>query len=884
VSKLPEYNPNDFELILIQNDLCNKKFHSTPNPNKTPYTIVMPPPNITGMLHMGHILNNTIQDVLIRYKRLDGYEVCWIPGLDHASIATETKVTHYLAEKNIDKKQIGRKEFITHAMKWKDQYGGIINQQLKRLGISCDWCRERFTMDDEYSQAVLETFIELYNNKLIYKGKRMVNWCPISQSAISDEEVEYVEEQGFLWHFAYPIKNSKETIIIATTRPETIFGDSAVMVHPDDDRYKHLIGEIITLPFVGQEIPIIADSYVDPEFGTGAVKVTPAHDPNDYEVGLRHNLDMPEIMTMDGRMANNVPETYRGLDRFEARQSVVSGMKHLGLLVKVANYTHKVGYSQRGHVPIETLLSEQWFISMKRLVPKAKEVVENDEIKFYPNHWKKTYFYWLDNIKDWCISRQLWWGHRIPIFTCESCDHQQASLEITINCPKCKQQLRQEESVLDTWASSWIWSYMVHKTEDEREYYHTTDTLVTGPDIIFFWVARMIMASEYFRNEIPFRNVYFTGIIRDDLGRKMSKSLGNSPDPMDIMMKYGADALRFSIIRLAPLGNDILYSSDKVELGKRFANKIWNAARFIQMHIENNNFNTKEILNESILEYQLDDFDESILTRLNTTTLKVRDNFDKFRINDVAKDIYDFIWGEFCDHYIESSKVTLGDECGLKRINKLKIILGIFHRLLHLLHPIMPFITEKLYQEIFCNKDIAFERYPTFNDNELFEVTSKQLERLEQSVYLIREIRAENNVPPSASPTGIITASGELKTFFEKNRIVIQKIAKLSALTIEENGRITKPNEVTGTEFDFQVFVDLDGIINKDHEIKRLHYEIMRLEKAEKNINAKLTNFQFIEKAPENIITKEKNKLQEVQEELQKNKTSLKIYQDYKEK
>ncbi|MGL4366874.1 MAG: valine--tRNA ligase [Brevinemataceae bacterium] len=879
MSKLPEYQPNNFEPVLVQEDIAECRFHSVVDPNKTPYTIVMPPPNVTGMLHMGHILNNTIQDVLIRFKRMDGFEACWIPGLDHASIATESKVTSWLSEQHIDKRTVGREKFLEYAMEWKERYGGIITTQLKRLGVSCDWSRERFTMDKEYSVEVLKAFVELYHQGLIYKGMRMVNWCPVSRSAISDEEVEHIEEAGSLWKFSYPIKDSKETITIATTRPETMFGDSAVMVHPEDVRYKHLIGKYVVLPFVNKEIPIIADEYVDREFGTGAVKVTPAHDPNDYQIGIRHKLEMPIVMTEQGTMADNVPEMFIGLDRFEARTSVVAEMQKLGLLAGVEAHQHKVGYSQRGKVPIEFMISEQWFMSMKTLAEPARQVVDQEQIKFYPSHWKKTYFFWLDNIKDWCISRQLWWGHRIPVYNCGSCDFLDASVEEISTCPKCGSGIRQDESVLDTWASSWLWSYAVHKDPREISYYHPTDTLVTGPDIIFFWVARMIMAAQHFHKEIPFRNVYFTGIIRDDLGRKMSKSLGNSPDPMDVMEQYGADALRFSIIRLAPLGNDILYSSEKVDLGRRFANKIWNAARFIQMHIENNNLDINTINTDNI-ELELDDFDKSILTRFNFTIQQIRDHFDKFRINDVAREIYDFIWGDFCDRFIESSKYALAGEDKTERIRKLTFGLIMLKKILKMLHPVMPFITEKLFREIFGSQHICFEEYPKFEAKECFEEENRYMERLEQSLYIIREIRAQSNVPVSAEPSVEILVNKELRIFFEKNAPVVSKLAKLSRIDISSENREPRQSESVGTEFDFQVFVNLEGIIDKDKEIERLSKEIQRLERAAQSISNKLNNPQFLEKAPDSVIQKEKEKLAEIEEELSKNQSSLNIYKD----
>ncbi|MGL4388360.1 MAG: valine--tRNA ligase [Brevinema sp.] len=875
---LSQYNPEDFEILLLQEDLAQNRFYSKPT-NKTPYTIVMPPPNVTGMLHMGHILNNTIQDVLIRYKRMQGFEACWIPGLDHASISTESKVIQWLSEQQINKQDIGREKFLEYAMQWKEKYGGIINDQLKRLGVSCDWSRERFTMDTEYSKAVLDVFVDLYREGLVYKGKRMVNWCPVSKSAISDEEVEHREDQGHLWHVAYLLKDSNESITIATTRPETMFGDVAVMVNPDDLRYQHLVGKIVLLPIVNKEIPIIADSYVDPEFGTGAVKVTPAHDPNDYEVGLRHQLEMPIVMTEEAMMNDTVPAKFRGLDRFEARKAVVATLKELNLLIKTENYTHKVGYSQRGNVPIESMLSEQWFISMKTLAAEAKKIVVEENIKFYPSHWTKTYYYWLDNIKDWCISRQLWWGHRIPVYTCTSCQHVEVSTDHVVSCPKCQSAMDQEESVLDTWASSWLWSYAVHKTEEERNYYHPTDTLVTGPDIIFFWVARMIMATQHFRKEIPFKNVYFTGIIRDDLGRKMSKSLGNSPDPLDIMKSYGADALRFSIIRLAPLGNDILYSSDQVDLGKRFANKIWNAARFIEMNIENNSFDVKTVNESKILSYAEDAFDKSILTRFNHVIQKIEQRFDRFRINEVAKEVYDFLWGDFCDRYVESSKfaLTSGDPRLVQK--KLSAIVVIFKRILKMLHPIMPFVTEKIMRELFSESHVAFMTYPQFDQKEIFIDTDEQMKRLEQALYMIREIRSENNVPPATLPTCTISVTSNLKEFFEQNNGVIEKLAKLSHVTVVDEDYQAKAEEATSSEFDFQVFLNLEGLIDKDKEIERLQKEIERLQKAEKSISGKLNNHEFTKKAPEAVVQKEKEKLVEIRDEIQKNRTSLVTYQ-----
>jgi len=565
-------------------------FHSKPNPERTPYVIVIPPPNITGILTLGHVLNNTMQDILIRFHRMRGFETCWIPGTDHASIATETKVIRMLAEKGLTKSQLGREKFLEHAWAWKEKYGGIIIEQLKALGTSCDWERTRFTMDPDYTRAVLTAFVKLYHKGYIYRGKRLVNWCPATRSAISDEEVIYREVKSHLWYLRYPLENSNDYVVVATTRPETMLGDTAVAVHPEDSRYRHLIGKQVRLPLVGRLIPIIADALVDPEFGTGAVKVTPAHDPNDWELAQRHQLEIINILNPDASLNENVPEEFRGLDRFEAREKVVEHLEAQGLLEKIEDYVHNVGYSERGGVPIEPYLSEQWFLRMAELAKPALEVVRRGEVKFYPAHWVKTYEHWMTNIRDWCISRQLWWGHRIPVYTCQDCGELIVQVDPPDKCVHCGgTNLEQDPDVLDTWASSWLWPFAVHSWPDdspELRYYYPTNDLVTGPDIIFFWVARMIMAGLEFMGEVPFKRVYFTSILRDAKGRKMSKSLGNSPDPLDLIDRYGADALRYGIMLIAPQGQDILFSEERLEVARNFMNKIWNAARFVLMNLD----------------------------------------------------------------------------------------------------------------------------------------------------------------------------------------------------------------------------------------------------------------------------------------------------------
>ena len=655
------YDPSVVEDKWYKYWLGNDIFHSEVDETKQPYVIAIPPPNITGMLTMGHILNNAIQDVLIRLKRMQGYNACWVPGTDHASIATETKVTKYLSDKNLDKKEIGREVFIKYCQEWKEEYGGIIIQQLKKLGVSCDWKRERFTMDDDYYREVIKAFVELYNDGKIYRGYRMVNWDPASRSAISDEEVNFKTVNGKLWYFKYPVVGSNKFVVVATTRPETMLGDTGVAVNPNDDRFKDLIGKKVMLPITNREIPIFADEFVDMEFGTGAVKVTPAHDMNDNDLGQKHKLEVINIFNEDARTNEKVPERFRGLDRYEARKKVIKWFEENGLMEKIEDYEHKVGYSERGNVPIEPYLSEQWFMQMKELVKPALQALKEEKINFHPKHWEKTYFHWMENIKDWCISRQLWWGHRIPVWYCVGNDHCKieckepiVSIDTPEKCPHCgSANLKQEEDVLDTWASSWLWAHAIFRTEEERDYYYPTTTLVTAPDIIFFWVARMIIAGMYFRNEIPFSDVYFTSIIRDAEGKKMSKSLGNSPDPLDVIKDYGADALRFTILYLAPLGQDVLFSVDKCDFGRNFANKIWNAGRFLLMNAQS--IPVKEELNNKHIDFA----DEWIISRFNYTLSQLDDVYKNFEINNATKIIYSFVWNDFCDWYVEMAKNRL---------------------------------------------------------------------------------------------------------------------------------------------------------------------------------------------------------------------------------
>ncbi len=858
-------------------------FHSEIDKRRKPYTIVIPPPNITGILTMGHILNNTLQDILIRTKRMQGYNACWVPGTDHASIATETKVTNFLKEQGIDKKSIGRDEFLKHCWEWKEKYGGLIIQQLKKLGVSCDWKRERFTMDDHYYKKVIEAFVALYNEGKIYRGYRMVNWCPATKSAISDEEVIYKTVNGKLWYFKYPVEGTDEFITVATTRPETMLGDTGVAVNPNDERFKDLIGKTIILPIVGREIPLFADDYVDIEFGTGAVKVTPAHDVNDYEMAKRHELKIINILNEDASLNENVPEDLIGLDRFEARKRVVVKMEELGLLEKVEDYQTSIGYSDRGGVPIEPYLSEQWFMKMEELAKPAIEAVDQGKIKFYPSHWVKTYNHWMTNISDWCISRQLWWGHRIPVWYCVGDEHCKleckdpiVSVDPPEKCPHCgSKNLKQDEDVLDTWASSWLWAHDVFETEEEQNYYYPTDTLVTAPDIIFFWVARMIMAGLKFRNEIPFSKVYFTSILRDTQGRKMSKSLGNSPDPLDVIAQYGADALRFTVIYLAPLGQDVLFSTDKCEIGRNFANKIWNAGRFLLM-------NAQSIpVNKNLIDKHIDFSDEWILSRFHQTLRQLNNAMENLEINNATKIIYSFVWNDFCDWYIELAKNRFysnkenGDSAMEDEIKSAVITraLSIFENLLKIVHPFMPFITEELWNLIEVRKDgesISTSDYPLLDLTKINSKAEAEMEFVQDIITAIRNIRGEMNIPPSKTVNVFIKSDAIARHQID----YIKKLARAGEITVAIN--LEKPKAsasavVKGSE----IYIPLEGLIDLELERNRLQKEIHRLEGLLIGIQKKLSNENFLQNAAADIVEKEKEKKKNWEENIYKLRSIL---------
>lgn len=863
------YDPRDVEDKWYKYWENNKVFHSEVDESKEPYTIVIPPPNVTGMLHLGHILNNTLQDIYIRYKKMMGFNSCWVPGTDHASIATESKVIGFLKEKGVNKFDIGREEFLKHCWEWTEKYGGIILKQLRKLGASCDWDRLRFTMDDHYYKKVVEAFVKLYNEGFIYRGYRMVNWCPASKSAISDEEVFYKTQQGKLWYFRYPVVEGEDHmnsyVVVATTRPETMLGDTAVAVNPNDDRYKNLIGKKILLPICEREIPVIADEYVNMEFGTGVVKVTPAHDINDYEMGKRHNLEVINIFNDDASTNGNVPHEFQGLDRYEVRKKIVARFEGLGLIDKIEDYTNKVGYSQRGDVPIEPYLSEQWFMTMDDLVKPALEAVREGRVKFYPAHWIKTYEHWMENIRDWCISRQLWWGHRIPVWYCSNnnCKDPIVAAEAPNKCPVCgSTDLRQDEDVLDTWASSWLWAQDVFTTEKEQNYYYPTDLLVTAPDIIFFWVARMIIAGMKFMDEIPFRDVYFTSLVRDSQGRKMSKSLGNSPDPIDVINEYGADALRFTITYISPLGQDVLFDTSKCELGRNFANKIWNAGRFLLM-------NAQDIkLDESLKNKHVDFADEWILSRFQNTIKDMHTALDNFEVNNATKIIYSFVWNDYCDWYLELIKNQIYSEDREVKSAVLTRALLLFEEMLKIVHPFMPFITEEIWQLIGDRKDgdtISNTSFPQYNENLIKKPAEDEIEFVQKVVTAIRNIRGEMNIPPSRKLEVFIKSKP-----LSSNQIkYISSLAKLENLTAEEN--VTKPKaSASAVVKDADIYIPLEGIIDLGTEKLRLEKEAIRLESLLNGVGKKLSNEKFVNNAPAEVVERERAKQRDWDSSLRK--------------
>ncbi len=871
------YDPGQIEKKWYKHWNDKGYFSPTIDKDKEPFTILIPPPNVTGILHMGHVLNNTLQDVIIRYKRMNGVPTLWIPGVDHAGIATQNVVEKQLAKEGLSRHDIGREELVKRIWSWKEEKGGRIIEQLKQLGASCDWTRERFTMDEGLSKAVREVFVHLYEKGLVYKGKYIINWCPRCVTALANDEVEHEDAEGKLWHFRYPRVDGKGHVIIATTRPETMLGDTAVAVNPKDERYADLIGKNVILPFTGREIPVIADSYVDMEFGTGCVKITPAHDPNDFEVGNRHDLERILVIDEHGVMNETAGEEFAGLDRYECRKKLVKMMEAEGLLEKIDTHTHSVGQCYRCDTVIEPYLSDQWFVKMEPLAKEAIEKVESGEIKFQPERWTKVYMHWMNNIRDWCISRQIWWGHRIPAYYCEECGELVVSVDAPKECPKCGHgSFRQDEDVLDTWFSSWLWPFSTMGWPEETEelnYFLPTNLLVTGHEIIYLWVARMIMSTLEFRGAIPFDTVYLHGIVRDEIGRKMSKSLGNSPDPIDIIKKVGADALRFGIIFNTPKGADSYYSDALLENGRNFANKIWNAYRYIMMNAEQIEGMPKQE------ELRLELADKWIYSRLNEVSKEVGEYYETLRFNDAASSLMQFIWNEFCSWYLELTKDRIyntDDKVG--QLTAKYILLDVMQKSMRMLHPIMPFITEEVWQGIKSQlpndeEALIIAQYPIANEAMIDKKISAEMKFIQDSITAIRNLRKQVNLSPG----------------LEVNITVVTDDSSVEALYKEYNGYLNKLAKVTGIEFTSEkpkgaiaavvgsttLYLALEGLIDMDAEKAKIQKQLDKLEKEFNGISRKLSNEKFLSKAKPEIVEKEKAKYEEVKEKLDKTKELL---------
>ena len=862
-----QYNPAEVEDRTYKFWCDNKYFHAEVDKTKKPYTIVIPPPNITGQLHMGHALDNTLQDILIRWRRMQGYDALWLPGTDHASIATEAKIVEAMRKEGVTKEEIGRDEFLKRAWAWKDQYGSRIIEQLKKMGSSCDWDRERFTMDEGCSKAVKEVFVNLYNKGLIYQGKRMVNWCPHCRTTISDAEVEYEDQAGHFWHLRYPFKDGSGYVELATTRPETMLGDTAVAVNPNDERYKGIIGKTLILPIVHREIPVVADEYVDIEFGTGVVKITPAHDPNDYEVGLRHNLEIIDVMTDDGHIAEGWGK-YSGMDRYECRKEIVKDLEAEGALIKIEDYSHNVGTCYRCHSTIEPRLSKQWFVKMEPLAKPAIDVVKNGEVKFVPERFSKIYYHWMENIKDWCISRQLWWGHRIPAYYCQDCGEVIVSKEDVKKCPKCGgNHIEQDPDTLDTWFSSALWPFSTLGWPDktpELEYFYPTNTLVTGYDIIFFWVARMIFSAVEHTGKVPFDTVLIHGLVRDAQGRKMSKSLGNGIDPLEVIDEYGADALRFTLATGNSPGNDMRFSDDKVKASRNFANKLWNAARFVLMYL-GDDYKFEGLPKELALE------DKWIISKVNTLAKDVTANLEKFELGVAIQKLYDFIWDVFCDWYIEISKIRL--QSGEGEDTAKAVLVYVLTDILKLLHPFMPFITEEIYQAIpHDTESIMISKWVEYDDALNFAAEEEQVEKIMSAVRAIRNRRAEMNIPPSRK-AAVFVETQDADTF-NYGAEFIKRLAYAGDVTVAASFE-NLGNVVTIITESAKIYIPMGELVDFEAERKRLEKDLAAAQDKLDFINKKLSNPGFVNKAPENVVNKNREDAAKLEEKISGIKASL---------
>lgn len=862
-----KYEPNEFEKDIYENWEKHDYFKPSGDKTKQSYCIMMPPPNVTGKLHMGHALDGTLQDILIRYKRMQGYNTLWVPGTDHAAISTEVKIVEKLKKEGIDKHDIGREKFLEEAWKWTEEYGGTIVRQQKRLGCSADWSRSRFTMDEGLSKAVLTVFKKLYDKGLIYKGKRMINWCPCCHTSISDAEVVYEEAPTHLWHIRYKVVGEDRFLTVATTRPETMLGDTAVAVHPEDERYKDLVGKKCILPIMNKEIPIIADEFVEKEFGTGCVKITPAHDPNDYQAGLSHNLEIIEVFDDNLKMNNLVPE-YEGMNAYEARDLIVEKLKELGALVKIEDYTHNVAKHDRCNSIVEPKVSDQWFVAMKDLAKPAIEAVKSGKTRFVPKKFEKTYFNWLENIQDWCISRQLWWGHQIPAYYCQDCGEINVEITKPEKCSKCGgHNLVQDQDTLDTWFSSALWPFSTlgwpEETEDLKTFF-PTNTLVTGYDIIFFWVVRMMFSSLEQMGEVPFKDVFIHGIVRDSQGRKMSKSLGNGIDPLDIIEKYGTDSLRYSLISGTTAGNDMRFMPEKLEAAGNFGNKIWNAAKFVLMNLEDAN---EDFLKDDISNIKLEIEDKWIISKLNTLTKEVAVNIDNYDLGVALDKIYTFLWNEFCDWYIEIVKTRLYDKENETRKSAQYVLNKVLGDTLKLLHPFMPFVTEKIYMELYNNDEsIMIAKYPEYNEKLDFKVEEDQIEQIKEIITGIRNIRTKMNVHPSKKSKLIFIVKPEDIEFIQKSEGFIKKLGFSEEIEIKTEKQDIPQNAVNVVTPRIEVFIPFEDLVNIEEEKQRLEKEKSKILIEKEKTDKMLGNPGFLAKAPEAKVQEEKAKLEKFNE------------------
>jgi len=877
------YNPSSIEDKIYQRWLNKKYFHAAVDKSKKPFTIVIPPPNITGQLHMGHALDNTMQDILIRYKRMQGYNALWQPGTDHASIATEVKIIEALKKEGIDKEELGREGFLERAWEWKEEYGGRIIGQLKKMGSSCDWDRERFTMDEGGSKAVEEVFVNLYQKGYIYKGARIINWCPVCQTSISDAEVEHEDQAGHFWHINYPVAGSKEMIEIATTRPEPMLGDTAVAVNPDDERYKHLAGKSVILPLVNREIPIVEDTYVDIEFGTGIVKITPAHDPNDFEVGKRHNLPQINILNDDATINENGGK-YAGMDRYAARKAIVNDLEGMGLLVKIEDHAHNVGIHDRCQTTVEPLIKQQWFVKMEELARPAIEAVKTGELKFVPERFDKIYLHWLENIRDWCISRQLWWGHRIPAYYCRDCGEiiVAKSDNVPAVCPKCgNADIIQDEDTLDTWFSSALWPFSTlgwpEKTE-EMDYFYPTDVLVTGYDIIFFWVIRMVFSGLEHTGKLPFNTVLMHGLVRDSQGRKMSKSLGNGIDPLEVIDKYGADALRFTLVTGNAPGNDMRFYWERVESSRNFANKVWNASRFILMNFDQ--ANEADISIKGVKLNQLTQADRWILSKVNSLAKEVTDNMDKYELGIAVGKLYDFIWEEFCDWYIEMVKPRLYNNDDQTKAAALWTLKTVLISALKLLHPYMPFITEEIFISLQADEEsMMISKWPYYKAQWYFPEEEAAVETIKEAVRGIRNIRAQMDVPPSKKSQVIVVSGNEaVRQIFESGKVFFATLGHANEVIVQADKTGIGSDAVSAVIRDAAIYMPLADLVDVEKEIKRLESEETKLNKEIARAAGMLSNPNFVNKAPEAKINEEKNKFDKYTQMLGQVKERLESY------